>query len=167
MERTALFKVNYGATHGINSLFDMCRRAEFMMTMEEDWVGAAICLRSAYALSGTELGSSTLKKVSLVPRVVIRGFRTERECMLWAGMERAYDLVPCSGYGPASPGTVLPACYDMPAPDRTCCPKSTLRHARYLQSMLLRACYAMPGTDVRYAAARRTTLFWLGSSFGA
>ena len=37
-ERVSLYRVNYGATHGFNTLlFDLCRRSEFVMTMEEDW----------------------------------------------------------------------------------------------------------------------------------
>jgi hypothetical protein len=37
-ERVALYRVNYGATHAFNTLlFDLCRRSEFVMTMEEDW----------------------------------------------------------------------------------------------------------------------------------
>ena len=38
IERVALFRVNYGATHGFNTLlFDLCRRSPYVMTMEEDW----------------------------------------------------------------------------------------------------------------------------------
>ena len=37
-ERVALYRVNYGATHGFNTLlFDLCRRSRYVMTMEEDW----------------------------------------------------------------------------------------------------------------------------------
>lgn len=35
-ERVALYRVNYGATHGFNTLlFDLCRRSRYVMTMEE------------------------------------------------------------------------------------------------------------------------------------
>ena len=38
-ERVALYRVNYGATHGFNTLlFDLCRRSRYVMTMEDERV---------------------------------------------------------------------------------------------------------------------------------